>query len=223
VLERPLIPLDGSPSAEEALEAFAPILLRRGSRPILLGLVPDPAYPETVARRLAARGLPALARVGAGPPESALPAVADEEDASLLLFLGIDPDARAARRVTARTLHSVAWFPPEWIRARPAADRILAATSGDWARMQEGVGELARAFGARVLVAGPNPAELSAAAEDLMDLRIPVETRRLAAPSARAVFEICRERPPDLLVAGDALALDVLGRTRLPVAIARRP
>lgn len=221
MLERPLIPLDGSPGAEEALAALVPALLRAGSRPILLGLAPDPAGPQDAARRLTALGLAVRARPGAGPAERAILAAAEEEDASLILLLTADPGARAARRVAAQTLRSVASFPSERILARPAPDKILAATAGDWARLRRGVGELARAFGARVLAAGPDPAELAAAAEDMMDLRIPLETHRIAMPPSRAVLALCRERAADVLAVGAALAADVLGRADLPVAVIR--
>lgn len=223
MLQRPLIPLDGSPSAEEALEALVPAFRRSSSRPILLGLLADPTYPETLARRLAARGLAARARSRPDPPDRAILTVAEEEDASLIVLVTDDPGAGAARRLAARTARSVASLPADRLRERPEPEKILAAMAGDWDGLRRGVGELARAFRARVLAAGPDPAELARAAEDMMDLRIPVETQRLPAASAPAVLELGRERAADLLAVGSAWASEVLGRTDLPVVVVRNP
>ena len=124
LLERVLIPLDGTPAAESVVPLLEPILRRSGSEVFLVRTLPpggppppvDEAdeYLRVIADRLQSEGLCAHTLVGRGSPSEVIESLAADEDVSLIAMTvprdGVGPVMERLLRGSAK--HVLAFRPP---------------------------------------------------------------------------------------------------------------
>jgi len=143
LLERVLIPLDGTPAAEAVVPMLEPILRRSGSEVFLVRALPpgDPPSPvdeadeylRAIADRLQDGGLCAHTLVGRGSPSQVIESLAADEEISLIAMSvpqdGVGPVMERLLRGSAR--HVLAFRPPAAAAlSRKSRRTILAPLDG---------------------------------------------------------------------------------------------